>query len=317
MDYQPCYCCFGWYAKGEMWKHKCPLKPKAEDDGTQEKTKNRGVVKKGREMLPTVPSVRLNDATHRVLAGLRFDNIATLIKNDSLTVKLAKKLCFKLSHDEDLHSHIRTKLREVGRLVAEYRKITGEEGASLSTLIDPSKFMTVIRAVRSVAGFESQSKFYGTPSLALKLGHTLKKAAMIQLNEALMDPNGTARQKEVENFITLVSNKWEEEVSSHALRTLYQNKRNNPKLLPLTNDVVILSRYLQEKAEQHMEALETTQDFTGTWTALSRIAMVYLIVFNRRRQGEISKMTVDDYRALKKGESVMVEGQMEQMARWE
>ena len=315
-DYQPCYHCFGWFAKSEMWKHKCLVRPSASNEG-KGKAKRRGIVLQGRQMLPPVPNTECDGQVNQVLAGLRSGDIETLIKGDYLIIELAKKWCFKLAHDADQYNHIRGKLREVARLVLQFREDTGNMRASLSTLISPKQFLTVVKSVRAVAGFERVSHEYNTPSLALKLGHTLKKASMIKLNESIMMADAEVAQKEAQNFITLIENKWDEEISCHALRTLYQKKRNNPQLLPLTNDVVTLSTYLQAKTEEHVAQLKSMEDSNKPWTELSKIIMTYLIVFNRRRQGEISKMTMEDYSKLKKGESEMVEGQMNQMARWE
>ena len=62
---------------------------------------------------------------------------------------------------------------------------------------------------------------------------------------------------------------------------------------------------------------KTIEDMSKPWKDLSKIIMAYIIVFNGRRQGEVSKMTVEDYTQLKTGESTMIDGQMEHMAKWE
>ncbi|XP_041858770.1 uncharacterized protein LOC121650996 [Melanotaenia boesemani] len=50
----------------------------------------------------------------------------------------------------------------------------------------PSNFSSVIEAVKDVAGFNEDTNIYKTPSLALKLGHSLKKIADILECEAQM-----------------------------------------------------------------------------------------------------------------------------------
>ncbi|XP_030854616.1 uncharacterized protein LOC115918254 [Strongylocentrotus purpuratus] len=179
--------------------------------------------------------------------------------------------------------------------------------------------MTVLSAVKKVAGFDEENHLFNTPSLALKLGHTLRKAAFVLLSKALMDRDGDDMQKLVEKFIKLLDTCWGSEISTHALRTLYQRKRNQPKLLPLTSDVVALSRHLEVQAELCVDKLSsgTAIENHSTWRELNKTMLAHLIVFNRRRQGEISKMTLDDYNKIKKGESHMVEGQLEMLKDWE
>ncbi|PIK40837.1 hypothetical protein BSL78_22310 [Apostichopus japonicus] len=316
-DYQPCCQCLGWYARTEMWKHRCLFSTKDKDGITTKKRVNN--VQAGRLLLPPAVNTQVPDLLHRILAGLRHDSVALCIKNDKLIVDLGKKLSFKLAHDEENFNSIRCKLREVARLVLEYRLTTGIDDAGLAALISPTAFDDVLHAVRQVSGFNNDTHLFQTPSLALKLGHSLKKAANILLSRAIKESNSTI-EKSSRDFITLCEKEWDFQVSSHALRTMYQQKRNNPKMLPLTSDVVSLSTYLRKETETYLERLDSELpevDKMDFWKKLNKVILTHLIVFNRRRQGEVSKMTVDDFSQVKKGESHLVEGQMEMMAQWE
>ncbi|XP_030851698.1 uncharacterized protein LOC115928539 [Strongylocentrotus purpuratus] len=316
-DYQPCKDCLGWFAKAELWKHRCILKQ--EEPAKEQKKKRRRLLAQGRLLLPPVPCTSRDSITHKVLSGLSDDEIKACILNDQLILELAKVYSKKLGHDEEQHNHIRCKLRELGRLVLQFRRCSCNGKASLTSLISPNGFMTVLSAVKKVAGFDEENHLFNTPSLALKLGHTLRKAAFVLLSKALMDRDGDDMQKLVEKFIKLLDTCWGSEISTHALRTLYQRKRNQPKLLPLTSDVVALSRHLEVQAELCVDKLSsgTTIENHSTWRELNKTMLAHLIVFNRRRQGEISKMTLDDYNKIKKGESHMVEGQLEMLKDWE
>ncbi|XP_033118365.1 uncharacterized protein LOC117117976 [Anneissia japonica] len=157
-------------------------------------------------------------------------------------------------------------------------------------------------------GFNEVTHLYTTPSLALKLGHSLKKASMIVVNHALI--NGDERkEKQGKNFNKLVSDNWDIDVSCHALRTLHSNKRNNPKLLPLTSDVMLLSKYLKEKAEMCTLQLNKEEPSEEVWRELERVTLTQLLLFNRKRQGEVSKITLEDYSQLKKGSSHVLDVQ--------
>lgn len=88
-----------------------------------------------------LPESGLTSVTSEIFSGLRSDEsgVALFIKTDTLTIQLAEKLSLKLGHDKEQYPYIRTKLREVGRMVVEYRNATGESSASLADLIDPKK----------------------------------------------------------------------------------------------------------------------------------------------------------------------------------
>ena len=201
-DYQPCKDCLGWFAKAELWKHRCILKQ--EEPAKEQKKKRRRLVAQGRLLLPPVPCTSRDSITHKILSGLSDDEIKACILNDQLILELAKVYSKKLGHDEEQHNHIRCKLRELGRLVLQFRRCSCNGKANLTSLISPNGFMTVLSAVKKVAGFDEENHLFNTPSLALKLGHTLKKAAFVLLSKALMNRDGDDMQKHVEKFIKLL-----------------------------------------------------------------------------------------------------------------
>ncbi|XP_041474303.1 uncharacterized protein LOC121423085 [Lytechinus variegatus] len=237
-----------------------------------------------------------------VLSGLRDDEdgIARLIKSDKLICKLAEKLTNKLGHEKDEFNHIRGKLREVGRTVMAFKKVTGEENACLADKIDPSQFMKVAEATRLASGYSESTHLYETPSLALKIGHSLRKVAEILKSEALMNGDAALKQKSGD-FISLYQMKWEELVSTHALRTLQEKRRNKPKYLPITADVSKLTKHLKEKVSGGKDKLTKEPDNQQAWRDLAEVTLASLIVFNRKRAGEVSKIKSADLQKLKKG----------------
>ena len=99
---------------------------------------------------------------------------------------------------------------------------------------------------------------------------------------------------------------WTDKVSSNALRTLYDRKRNNPKVLPLSRDIVKLSKYLDTKGQAATQVLKdeahedrSEADKVAAWKELSEVTLSKLILFNRKRQGEPSKMKLAFYKPIK------------------
>jgi len=52
--------------------------------------------------------------------------------------------------------------------------------------VRPANFDVVIKAVKKVSGYDEEKHFYRTPSLALKLGHSLQKVSYFLHCRALM-----------------------------------------------------------------------------------------------------------------------------------
>ena len=87
---------------------------------------------------------------------------------------------------------------------------------------------------------------HGTPSLALKIGGTLQKCLKILITKAIENSNKEL-QSRAEALSMLFDYNWTDEVSSNALRTLNEGKRNaNKGLFPLANDVKLMSQYLKK-----------------------------------------------------------------------
>nr|XP_054770981.1 uncharacterized protein LOC129278875 [Lytechinus pictus] len=317
-NYVPCSVCLGFFAKRDLWKHGCKLQENRDarnndrDSGPQPKKSRKEHVRPGKLLLP---SVGVSDKAHKILSGLRDDEegVARLVKSDDLIKKLAEKLALKLGHDKDQNSYVRTKLRELGRLVLNYRDLTGEKCACLANLINPVKFSEVVAATRHTAGFDKENHQYETPSLALKIGHSLKKAAGILLGEAIMKEDEKL-EKRCAAFLKLCDLRWEEMVSTHAHRTLNEQKRNNPTYLPLMQDVVKLTTYLKEEIERGKVLMSKNPSDVAAYKGLAEVTLTSILVFNRKRAGEVSKMKLADFAHCKKGgEDLMTDG----LSSWE
>ena len=160
---------------------------------------------------------------------------------------------------------------------------------------------------KSLCGFCAQRQTYDNPSLAKSIGRSMKQCAVIVKGKGLEEWN-TLKEERATKFVTLMELRWNVNVSHHAERTLRQKKRNTVQLLPLTEDIATFSKYLQNKATECMNKLETgcqgAMELTEIWRQLNAVLLTQVILFNRKRQGEVSRMTLTDYeRRMEKGHS--------------
>ncbi|KAJ8049007.1 hypothetical protein HOLleu_01544 [Holothuria leucospilota] len=146
-DYLPCHERYGYYAKSEIWKHACPShesRKNLDDDEPPKKKKKkkkrkRGThCKKGKNLLPPIPGV--SSKTSAILLNMSNDSVAQYCRSDSLIRMYADKLREKHGHDADQTSYIR-QVRELGRLMLEYRSVTGQNNAQLSDILSPANLM--------------------------------------------------------------------------------------------------------------------------------------------------------------------------------
>lgn len=314
-NYIPCKYCLGYFAKSDLWKHSCKVKEDLNlpDQKGKGKKKREEFVRPGQLLLP---SPGRSEIAHEILSGLQDDvnGVARFIKSDELMHQLTEKYALKLGHDKDQFGHIRNKLREVGRMVLEYRVLTNESSAMLTDIIDPVKFNYVIQATRKAAGFNETTHLYKTPSLALKIGHKLKKVTEILLGKALMAED-EVMEKRCDRFRNLLAMKWID-VSSHALRTLTENKRNNPAFLPVTSDIAKFNAYLKTQIEEGKQNLTHCPNTSQNWKYLSEVTLAAILVFNRKRSGEVSKIKLRDLDKCKQG-AENLDMFAESLSKWE
>lgn len=162
----------------------------------------------------------------------------------------------------------------------------------------PEHFDDVLDAVKKLCNSEDGQTMrgcekYELPSLALKLGHSLKKLAQIKVGQALRKRDDI-RLKEATNYLKLHENEWGERISSQANNTLAERKFNQENVLPLTDDIVRVRDYILKETQLLMEQVQTFPDMRS-WRKLAYLVLCRVCIFNRRRGGEVGAMLVESY----------------------
>lgn len=285
-DYLPCRFCFAMYVKTELWRHhrRCHLKEK--EDGPL----NRKVQSSSSLILPT--DIAISRGVKDVIGRMVYDRVTQIVSADPLIISLGERMFSKNGEVVRHHSDIRNKMREMARLVMEARKVD-KDIVHLQDLIDPSKFDTVLQAVKTMTGFDELNNRFTIPSTALKLRHSLVKVTGILQGEAIRQGDNALKDR-VERFDRLIQLEWTTHVSSNALKTLYQKKWNQPQMLPFTEDIKTLHGHLKTLEAANKKSLQASPA-RRAWNDLSQITLAQLILFNRRRSGEVSRMEMSTY----------------------
>ncbi|XP_043212654.1 uncharacterized protein LOC122376774 [Amphibalanus amphitrite] len=276
-DYLACNVCKGFFLRATLWRHKRVCNP----------TGGGRVQAAARAAMPS------NSATssklRKVLDCMCIDSVSLLCKTDDTILLFGEYLCAKLGTENKDVQNIRNRIRELGRLLEVLR--TKDPEAKLKDFIEPRRFSELTTAVREMCGFSSESHKYATPSLALKIGQSMKVCAEQILAQQIESGNETSPTRQ---FIELYNLQWTKQVSRHALVTLQEAKWNKVETMPVAADIQLVHRYLDNETE--LKVAELTNDPTpATHKAVAELVLARLIMFNRRRQGEASAMTIDAY----------------------
>ncbi|XP_063781021.1 uncharacterized protein LOC134929192 [Pseudophryne corroboree] len=164
---------------------------------------------------------------------------------------------------------------------------------SMEDFIRPPNFFHVVHAVRSLAGYDDKTNTYRVPSLALKVGHSLQKISAMVECQALMEGSALTVES-ARSFRKLYEARWSELISTAALKTLREIKWNAPLLLPFTDDVKRLNLYLLDRQREYLDGL-SAHPSPKQWSMLAKVTLTQLILFNRRREGEVSKMRLSSF----------------------
>ncbi|KAK7878875.1 hypothetical protein WMY93_034247, partial [Mugilogobius chulae] len=285
-DYMHCVHCQGLFRKKILFKHvsKCKFKPSGEPNRGRTRVQALCAF-----AVPPPPGVKQD--FWKLLSNMINDKVSSIVKKDPCILEFGENLFSRFGHDAGKHEYIRQKLRELGRLLLCSRK-----NPALKTIEDhvlPSNFMHVVESVKCVAGYDRQNNTYKRPSLALKLGHSLSKISMLVESRSNIQNNSVAA-KNARTFRQIYEARWHEMISAASLRTLQEAKWNAPLLLPFTRDVQVLHSFLDAE-QQKLHSTLSSQVSTQDWAGLAKVTLTQIILFNRRRSGEVSKMPLSAY----------------------
>lgn len=296
-EYLPCEYCKGFYLRNDLWRHraKCEFAPTMATTEDQSRPKER--VQRNSVLL-LQSSLPDNKDLHKgfmsnVISTLSCDGTTLIVRNDNLILKVGENLYMK--HGRDQKQYISQEVRLLGRLVQSLRKIGVNKNGYLTDYLKPSMFDTIVEAAQELAGVqESDDKFsFNTPSVALKLGPVLKKCCVVLKGHALRNSDEIG-ERDAERLQKLIEEEWKTKVTSVALRSIKEKKRNTQILLPTASDLMKFKIYVDAQLTEAQQRLikEETMD---TYQRLSTVVICKIITFNRRRSGEVSKMLLDDF----------------------
>lgn len=292
-DYGPCPNCLGFLLKKHIWHHiKFICKEKSISVGSNSKH----VIAESNAIMADIYGLGFTkDFTDVIISTFQLDNIGSICQSDILIMKFGAMQFEKYGKTQN--ELIRQTMRQLARLTIALQEISKNPSQSLRDFLVPENFDLVVQATKSISmslkSDETCRPQYHTPSLALKLGYALKKCISIERGTALRSGN-LKRNRSLLSFLHLMNMEWDIRISSNALSTLYRRKINATELLPITSDLVKLSKYIDDSILTTKLKLENERS-NATWTKLAILVLARIILFNKRRSGEAARMKMSDY----------------------
>ena len=313
--FTPCTFCLAFVQKHELWRHaaSCPLNEKRKEAGcSPDENSYHRKLRQESQMLLFSSTNRPAECSERfmtdVVSSMVDDKISFIAKKDALI--LAYGSFVYTSKGKSKTAGVSQKMRMLARLMNELHNAVSDESKSLCDYLNPESFDKIVNATKILCGLTKDNSpdelpHFKTPSLALKIGYALKQCAVLHRGHALRARDLTTLDS-LKFFIELIESEWSNKISSIALKTLDDGKFTAPPAVPLTSDLLLLRNHLLKEIGSAIESL-TREASLGSWRMLCEATAARIIIFNKRRANEPTKLLIKDFLDRPKWESTRIE----------
>ncbi|KAF7644540.1 hypothetical protein LDENG_00220200 [Lucifuga dentata] len=287
-DYMHCAFCQGLFFRRTLWRHVqvCRFRP---EWAKSKRGKNKVQAFCG---LAEPAPAGISQQMWKLITAMQADEVTNAIKSDSFVIRLGEQLLNQKGTSDVSQAYIRQILRDVGRLLIAAQKSTTLRNTE--DFINPSKHVEVVKTVRIVCGYDEETEKYKVPSLAKKLWLTLQKLSKVVEAEALITGDKVL-EKKATDFQQVHREKWNELASALAAQNAQTEATwDMPTVLSFTEDMQKLHAFLNRTCEECSRQLESEAS-QKNWSALARVTMSKIILFNRRRKVEVSGMMLSSF----------------------
>ncbi|XP_066591888.1 uncharacterized protein [Prorops nasuta] len=281
-DYIACAKCKGYYMRSNVRHHfvKC--------------TDNAFKGERSTNILCRMVNGQIHESANKIVKKEIFPYIQDgpikdAIRYDELLILYANILSEKYSHEN--FSMIRSKLRFLGRFFIAIKEMCNEI-LDFASIYRPKHFRLCLKAASIVGGYNEDTEQFKAPTNILALGNILKQIGKF-LETLYIEREDNAKQKMTKDFVKLIAQGFQA-VNRKALEARIKQNRQKKVKLPCTDDIIKLNTFLNKNRMAAYNKLQQIYSYKQ-WLFLSEICLVELQLFNRRRQGEISKATINDF----------------------
>lgn len=289
-NFLPCEKCLGFFSRKMLGRHIKSCVVECGNSPSSDNVKGKGLLARGALLLPSSDAAS-EGLRENVLKRMTGDQVFNALKGDPLILEFGNKLYEKHGHEPHMRKYIANQLRELGRLLLVLKDQHPLKG--LKDFIEPAHYYEVVAAVKDVSGYRADTNDFSTPSLALKLGFSIKKCAQILRGQFIIHEQDLAK-KAVKDFLNLMDINWTTDVSRKALRTLNTGKWNKPARLPVAKDVSTFNKFINRKQTEARVAFRDAPS-PATFGDLCKVTLCHIVFFNRRRVGEVQRIRLETY----------------------
>lgn len=231
-----------------------------------------------------------------VACHLRDDLSGMVARHDLAIVLFINLECFKYRHSKHHGKMIRAKLRRLGRLLIQMRKIDNNI-TDFASVLDPSNFDTFIKAVNAIAVYDEERQLFERPATADALGMLTKEVCAQWIIECAKMKN-EQEKKNAELFLFIYEKQFSKYIGSTVSESQAEMRRLKKIKLPSQEDIKTLHDYLQTESRLAYDTLKKDDFNYSSWKKLLEATLISVQLFNRRRAGEIERLKLVHFEAI-------------------
>ncbi|XP_053302208.1 uncharacterized protein LOC128461349 isoform X1 [Pleuronectes platessa] len=275
--FAPCLYCKGMYTRKLMWRHVRTCTNKLFKGAIGPKTKVLTMVATTVATEPREMTSHVRD----VLKSLNNDEISFAVLGDCYLLRLAQCMCFP-NKTKKQSEYVRQRLREMGRVLLKLRE---KEISCFEDAVKPENFSKLVEAVKELSGFREETQCCDTPSLAQKLGETLKKIGDISYAVALKEDADKETIHRAVTFMRLCAEEWGSRSKSFIKKT---------STILFTQDAQLLYQCIEKTAASAVQSLMMYES-PPIYNALLRVTLAQVTILNANVFRKVARVTLKSF----------------------
>lgn len=217
------------------------------------------------------------------------DEVYEVMSKDKLILSFGRELCILDTWHRKRCNEIRGTLRRLAKVLMACKK-SDNTITDLKSLFDKKHWTLFVAVCKEFAGRDDCLGTYDSPSVAKNIGHSFKSCAL-KLSMELNLANHS--MKKVEEWIFCYNQQFHTHVVRNCLLALEKKRHDDVEELPSSNDIKLLNDRIKEVMNDSIKKLKGKFSIND-WKNLGRCLVSLILIFNRRRIGEMERLKVSD-----------------------
>lgn len=216
------------------------------------------------------------------------------IRFDKILILYANELCCKY-RSQHHYPMIRNRIILLAKLLIKMKSMN-EHITDFQSILEPRYFDQIVSCINQFGQYDSQTGAYLKPTLPTVLGTALKYVIHLHVAECIKQENPVAKLK-ANDLLHLLNTALPAHVNKTAMESLLRQKRQKLQTLPSTEDISKMNKYVLQKRNVYFQQLNKEFSYKN-WLELSKYTIVSILIFNRRRPGELQRALISDLKSL-------------------